>query len=600
MCGIFGFSGPPDPALLAAMAERLHHRGPDERGTWISPRLSLGCDRLSIVALADGQQPLTNEDGSLVLVHNGEIYNHRALRQELELRGHRFGGGSDGEVILHLYEEEGEAALGRLEGMFALALWDERCQRLLLARDPLGIKGLCYTEHEGRFAFASELKALLCLPRLPRRLDRQALGWLTALGSGSPWRTLLAGVLQLPAGHLLRWEPGLAPRLVAYWRPQIAADPCASEEALAGELERRLVAAVESHLMSEVALGAALSGGLDSSLVVAVMSQLLQTSFKTFTVGFPGERDERPFARRVADHCRTDHHEVILDGEDLLRRLPGLLWSSEEPDRGPLLAHDLLFARAAQDVRVVLIGEGSDELFGGYPRLKTALGPAAWLPAATGKAAYLLAQRGTTRAACLAPALAEGAAAAAASAQLAGVFVQRGRARGQALLAYEQGERLPASHLPRVDRMAMAHSLEARLPYLDRRVVELANRLPLSCKTRWRGEKHLLRRVARRFLPAEISERRKLGLANPLRTWVRAGLLDLARELLRPGAVADRGCFAPRYVERLLRRVERGRPRPFDLRHLNFLVLVEAWHRVFVDPAVPAPPPEDLLLSGGH
>jgi len=597
MCGIFGFTGPPDPALLTAMAARLRHRGPDEKGTWSDDRLSLGVTRLAIVDVDHGQQPLCNEDGSIVLAFNGEIYNHRALRAELERRGHRFVAGSDGEVVVHLFEEEGEAALARLAGMFALALWDARRERLLLARDGFGMKTVCYTEHEERFAFASEVKALLCLPRLPRRLDTEALGAMAAVVAAPLDRTLFSGVRQLPPGHLLWWQRGRAPEVRPFWRPRIAVDT-AGESELAAELERRLLAAVESHLASEVPMGATLSGGVDSSLLVAMASRVLDRPLPTYTVSFPGDFDERPQARLVADHCRTDHHEITPDGGDVLRLLPHLLWCVEEPDRGPLLAHEMLFARAAEDVRVLLMGEGSDELFGGYLRMKTAAGAAAWLPPGAGRAAYLLAQRGTAQAASGGPLLRDAAAAAASNGPLRDVFRHYGAARGQALLAYEQAVRLPSTHVLRIDRMAMAHSIEARLPFLDRDVAELANRLPLRLKTRWRGEKRLLRRVARAWLPTEIAERPKVGLRAPAGPWLRAHYLDLAEELLTPANVAARGCFAPRTVDRLLRRMRSGRRRPFDVMDLHFFVLLEGWHRVFIDPPVVTPPADDLLLPG--
>jgi asparagine synthase (glutamine-hydrolysing) len=299
----------------------------------------------------------------------------------------------------------------------------------------------------------------------------------------------------------------------------------------------------------------------------------------------------------VAEHCRTDHHEVTLEGEDLMRALPLLLWHAEEPRSAPLLPQSLLFERAARDVRVVLMGEGADELFGGYARLKTALGPLAYLPASWGRSAYLVARHGGGRGqAPFTDGTRQAVDQAAGEARLGEVFRQRGLARAAALLAYEQGERMPKSNLMEVDLMAMSHSVEARLPFLDTQIVQLANRLPVRWKTRWRGEKRLLRLAARELLPPAIAARPKLGLANPLRTWNAAGFLDLARELLSASAIERRATFRQPHLARLLRRAERGRMLPFDLHRLHLFVLIEAWHRVFIDPPRCAPPPPTLFL----
>ncbi|HEX7252431.1 MAG TPA: asparagine synthase (glutamine-hydrolyzing), partial [Thermoanaerobaculia bacterium] len=402
MCGIFGFSGTPAPRLLEEMSQRLKHRGPDDTGSYTSPGISLGADRLAIVGVADGQQPLFNEDGSLVLVVNGEIYNSVHLRASLERLGHRFATSADGEVILHLFEEEGEASFSRLEGMFALALWDERRRRLLLARDPMGMKPLFFVRHDGRFAFASEVKALLCLPGLERRVDLTGLSGLLDLGLVPGDRTLFAGIRRLLPGHLLRLDVSGEVNQSPFWRfPTPGGSASARSENgndPVPEFVRVFTSAVESHLMSEVPVGASLSGGLDSSLVVAAMSRVTDAPVKTFSVGVPGEQDERPFARIVAEHCRSDHREVTFSGQDVLRTIPRLLWHLEEPRNGPMLPGDLLFEKAAQEVKVVLVGEGSDELFGGYLRLKTSLGPLGYLPAPIGRAAYLAAHRGGTEA----------------------------------------------------------------------------------------------------------------------------------------------------------------------------------------------------------
>jgi asparagine synthase (glutamine-hydrolysing) len=620
MCGIFGFTGPPAPESLAALCLALRHRGPDGEGELVLPAASLGCDRLAIVSPASGAQPLANEDGSLHLVCNGEIYNHRDLRRRLEARGHRFATGSDSEVVLHAFEEEGAAALAALHGMFALALWDEARRQLLLARDASGMKPLHYAWHEGRWWFASEAKALLLGAGLPRRLDLDALDGLLRRGFVPGPRTLFAGIARLPAGHCLAIAADGQPRLASFAAPIAApvagnlgtavagmaaagtasagvATLGAAGASLAAELRRRLAAAVESHLEADVPVGASLSGGLDSSLLVALMAERAGPGVKTFAIGCPGDQDERPFARRVADRFRTEHTEIAVRPEDLWARLPRVLWNAEEPRTGPLVPNDMLFERAARDVRVLLVGEGADELFGGYLRFKTALPPLGWLPRSAAAALYGTRQPG-------AAADLHGPALAAArgrrgplAADLGAPFERRGAARLAGLLDYERRVQLPNAHLARVDLLSMAHAVEARLPYLDAGVVALAERVPLALKVGYRNEKMVLREAARGLLPPAIAARRKLGQANPFRLWDEAGMLELAATLLGP-AMHARGLFQPRAVGRLLSRLRRGGGRPFDRNRLHLLVLVEVWHRVYLDPARLAPPAALAGLAG--
>ena len=664
MCGIFGFTGPPDAPRLEVLRQALRHRGPDGFGAVQLPRATLGCDRLAIVGLADGAQPLASEDGRLQLVCNGEIYNHLQLRRELEARGHRFATGSDAEVIVHAYEEAGAAAFALLSGMFALALWDDARQSLVLARDPAGMKSLSYVRHEGRWWFASEAKALLALG-VERRLDLAALDGLLRLGFVPGSRTLFDGILRLPAG--CTWtlgDPGrdragtgglgrdhagagglardraagglglapsgpasgfgqgrglhgtaprsdrdaadLEPRIEPFVaaagagagtdaRTSVAAGgrgAATTPDALAAELRRCLAAAVESHLAAEVPVGASLSGGLDSSLLVGLMAEIAGPGVRTFAIGAAGDQDERPFARQVAERFRTDHCEIAVAPEELWAHLPRVIWNAEEPRTGPLVPNHLLFARAARDVRVLLLGEGADELFGGYLRFKTALPPLDRLPRRFAAALY-----GTRKLGASAASLYGGALAAAHAAQdpfdayLGPALARRGPARLQALLDFERRVQLPNAHLQRVDLLSMAHAVEARLPYLDPGVAALAERTPAALKVAWRSEKLVLRQAARGLLPAGILERRKQGQRNPFRLWEAAGVLDQAAALLSEPVLRSRGLFQPRGVGRLLARLRRGRGLPFDRHRMHLLVLIEIWHRVFLDPARPEPPP---------
>jgi asparagine synthase (glutamine-hydrolysing) len=586
MCGIFGFTGPPDPDRLGLLRDALRHRGPDGSGELVRPALSMGCDRLAIVGRANGAQPLASEDGRIQLVCNGEIYNFRVLRRELERRGHRFATGSDAEVVVHAYEDEGEAALGRLQGMFALALWDEASGRLLLARDPAGMKSLFYLRHQDRWWFASEAKALLLATGMERRLDPRGLDGLLRLGFVPGPRTLFAGVARLPAGHWMRIERSGESQIEPFAVPPTTAPAVASP----GELRRRLGVAVESHLAAEVPVGASLSGGLDSSFLVGLMAERLGAGVKTFAIGCPGDQDERPFARRVAERFRTDHREITVGPDDLWPRLPRVIWQAEEPRSGPLVPNSLLFERAAEDVRVLLLGEGADELFGGYLRFKTALPPLGFLPARLGAALYGTRKLGAARE-LYAPALrAARALEDPLTTWLGPALRQRGARRLAGFLDFERRVQLPNAHLPRVDLLSMAHALEVRLPFLDSGVVELSERMPLAAKVGWRDEKMILREAARGLLPDEILRRRKQGQANPLRLWEAAGLLDHAADLLAAPAVRARGLFQPRFVDRLLTRLRRGSGAPFDRNRLHFLVLIEIWHHVFLDPQRLAPP----------
>jgi asparagine synthase (glutamine-hydrolysing) len=590
MCGIFGFTGPPDPERLAQLRDALRHRGPDGEGELVRPALSMGCDRLAIVGRANGEQPLASEDDRIQVVCNGEIYNHRALRRVLERRGHRFATDSDAEVIVHAFEDEGEAALGRLQGMFALALWDEADGRLRLARDPAGMKSLFYLRHEERWWFASEAKALLLAAGVERRLDLHGLDGLLRLGFVPGPRTLFAGIARLPAGHCLTIERSGETRLAPI--EPIESLPAArfTSGDLAGELRRRLGAAVDSHLAAEVPVGASLSGGLDSSFLVGLMAERLGAGVKTFAIGCPGDQDERPFARQVAERFRTDHREIAVGADDLWKRLPRVVWQAEEPRGGPLVPNSLLFARAAEEVRVLLLGEGADELFGGYLRFKTALPPLGFLPARLGAALYGTRKLGAARD-LYAPALREARALEDPLATYLGPALrQHGARRLAGLLDFERRVQLPNAHLPRVDLLSMAHALEVRLPFLDPGVTALSERVPLAAKVAWRGEKMVLRQAASGLLPEEILHRRKQGQTNPLRLWEAAGLLDHAADLLAAPAVRARGLFQPRFVDRLLTRLRRGRGLPFDRNRLHFLVLIEIWHRVFLDPERLAPP----------
>ena len=374
MCGIAGFAGWPLGAeeagrTVRAMCDAIVHRGPDDSGYFIAPEVALGMRRLSIIDVAGGQQPIGNEDGSVQVVFNGEIYNHHELRRDLVARGHRFRTRSDTETIVHLYEEIGDDFVGRLRGMFAIALWDARAQRLVLARDRVGIKPLSYWVTPDGIAFCSELRSLLALDRFPRRLDDRGIAAFLSLGYVPDPLTAFAGVAKLSPGHSLTWSAERGTAVRRYWTPTVGETPVVDEASTVERLRELLADAVASHLEAEVPLGAFLSGGLDSSTVVALMARGAAIEPHTFSIGFDDVAfNEAPHARRVAEAIGTHHTDLVLR-PDVDRWLDGIVGIFDEPfaDSSALPTY-LVSWLARQHVTVSLSGDGGDELFGGYTR----------------------------------------------------------------------------------------------------------------------------------------------------------------------------------------------------------------------------------------
>ena len=589
MCGICGFCGFEEPALLRRMTAALEHRGPDSDGYFSSPEASLGFRRLSIIDLKGGHQPLANEEGTLRLVLNGEIYNYQELREGLERRGHRFSSRSDAEVIVHLYEEEGEALLARLQGMFAFALWDAQQKRLLLARDRLGIKPLYYAPQGERFSFASEAKTILLNPDFPRRLHRPAVARLLNYLYVPGEETLLEGLKRLPPAHWLVWQSGKV-TLGRYWQSSWNTAAHISEKDAVTEFRHRFEAAVRSHLVSDVPVGALLSGGLDSAGVVAQMARLLEQRPRTFTVGFAGADDERPRARRLAEQLGTEHHEFELDPVRFVGDLPRLLWHLEEPTPISFLPLFYLAEFARRHVKAVLIGEGADELFAGYRRLLPFSPALGFLPRGVQERFYrwglhsLAANGGAP-----------------ASDPLAATLAADRSALG-AILRFEQRYPLADYQLHRVDRMTMAWSLEARVPYLDHRLVEFVNSLPDNLKLRGLRRKYLLRRALAGLVPAEILEGSKRGFGAPFRLWYSGGFREAAAQYVNERTLVERGWLEPARARALLR--SPGWNRWLERRRgsqLFLLLALEVYCRLFVDPAeVSATPPALGAISAAQ
>jgi asparagine synthase (glutamine-hydrolysing) len=656
MCGIAGrwlHTAPSVPIEVAL--QLLDHRGPDDRGTWKSPNaeLELGHTRLSIIDLsAAGHQPMCSADGRVVLVYNGELYNHRELRARLEARGHRFRGRSDTEVVLAMYVEHGRRMLERMNGMFALALFDRESGELWLARDALGVKPLYFADGPPGFAFSSELKALLPLMPIGSELDLPALyrylAFLCCPGTATP----LAGVSRLAPGEELVVRGARLVSRALWASPAFAAPPRRTQPALAARsVAEALRVAVERQLVADVPVGALLSGGLDSSAIVAFAREQ-RPDLDCFTIVPEGGHDlgdaaDLPYARRVARHLGVRLHEVPIRPLQLVDELETMVYRLDEPIADPASLNVWFMSELARrhGVKVLLSGAGGDDLFAGYRRHRALVMERAWqwLPARLRRGLRL----GTASAArALAPPrLREGGLAGAGSvwarraakafahadqnaeARLLGYFTwgqpelllglfareHVPRLRAQALYApmLEFLARLPAGllplermlaleqrfflgdhNLPYADKMSMAASVELRVPFLDPDLVALANRLPARLKQRGRHGKWILKQAMEPFLPRDVIQRPKAGFGAPLRRWVRGELAELIGDVLSPARLRARGLFDPGRVVALIEQNRRGE---IDAAYPIFaLCCVELWCRQFLDRRHP---PQDRVAA---
>jgi asparagine synthase (glutamine-hydrolysing) len=624
MCGIAGaLAGPgsvPPPELVPRMLVAQLHRGPDGGGLLGDGPAVLGHRRLSIVDLSTaGRQPMTNEDGSVAVVVNGEIYNHKDLRRELESKGHRFRSQSDSEVIVHLYEEVGARTPEFLRGMFAFAVWDSRKGHLLLARDRFGEKPLHYAQTGDLFLFASEIAALLADERVGRTVDMAALDAYLALQYVPHPDTIFTDIKKLPPGHILEIDAGGTPSIRSYYdlRARVSAEPGPATRAeTLGLIRSTVEEAIESRLMSDVPLGAFLSGGVDSSIVVACMARRSAQPVKTFSVGFSDSgATELPYARLVAERYRTDHHELMVDPE-MASLLPSVMRHHGEPfgDTSAIPTR-YLCQMTRKDVVVALSGDAGDEIFGGYRRYvwghvadlirrlpaPIAIGVAAALRAVPGKRLRWLRRYGLAigdneaagylefighfpideRIALYTPDLAghfqhdETAIrfAARLGALPPGAAVDR-------LSALDVQTYLPDDILTKVDIASMTSSLEARAPLVDHQVVELGARLPASAKLRHLEGKALFKEAFADLLPPAILERSKRGFALPTRRWLGGKLHGFARETLLSDTARARGLFQPAAVTSLLDRHRAGEDH--GERIWNLLAL-EIWYRELID-----------------
>jgi asparagine synthase (glutamine-hydrolysing) len=637
ICGEWSLLGA-DAAALERMSSAIVHRGPDDQGAVLLGEAALAMRRLSIIDLERGHQPIANEDRSAWIVFNGEIYNHRELRRDLLRRGHAFRTESDTEAILHLYEERGERCVDELRGMFAFAIWDVRRRRLLLARDRFGQKPLFYRFDGRRFLFASEIKSILAASGSDAarpELDLQSLDeYLTLRFIPSP-RTLFQGIRKLPPAHLLVLDASdveprggtiaVAPTIEVkrYWQLRYHPKRGDREAELVDEARERVREAVDSHMISDVPVGAYLSGGMDSSLVVALMSELREEPIQTFAVGVDDAGfNELPWAAQVARHCGTDHHEEVV-WPDMVELLPQMVHHLDEPSDPIAACMYHAAALASRHVKVVLTGDGGDEVFAGYDRYfgfrwvglyaalpepvrRWLLGPAIhamrdssayknitqrarWMHDlsfheggrryAQATAFFRFGQEG--KGGLYAPDIA---------ARLADVdsmdSVVRGFEEAEAredldrMLQADIATRLPEHSLMLSDRMTMAHSLEARSPLLDHRLAEFVASLPTHLKMRGRRLKYLLRRVAEPYLPPAILERPKQGFMFPLGYWMKGPLLPVLRHLLDSSTLIEEGIFRREPVARLVD--EHVANRADHHVRLWMILNVEIWYRMYV------------------
>jgi asparagine synthase (glutamine-hydrolysing) len=592
ICGLVSLNGrPADRALLEQMNSTLVHRGPDSDGVFVEDSVGVAARRLAIIDLATGDQPLSNEDGSVVVVQNGEIYNYRELRAGLIARGHRFRTEGDTEVLAHLYEERGVRFAKDLRGMFAIAVWDARQRRLVLARDRFGIKPLYYRLSADAITFASELKALIRQPGFSRTIDPEAVEAFLAFSFVPAPLSIFREARKLPPGSTLVWNEA-APAEVdvdRYAEPRpVSADQVRSggEEELAEELRERLRDSVRAHLIADVPVGVLLSGGIDSCTLAALASEAAP-HISTFTIGFDErEFDERALARLVAERYGTDHHELVVR-PDAAELMPALAETFDEPfaDSSAIPTY-LISQLARRHVKVALSGEGGDEFFGGYNyyaghALARRMAPAAALlrplverlPTSTAKASSLdwRAKR-WVRAARLSPlerhyawksVFTPGERAELFQPELRAALdpLEMIRPHYDATDGAEELSRIMGldvavfmvdDMLVKTDRASMAHSLEARVPILDPVVAELALALPSKLKVRGLAKKRLLRRAVAPLLPREILEGKKRGFSAPIGTWLRGELEPLTREVLSAGSLRRQGFFRPEIVARLV------------------------------------------------
>ncbi len=616
MCGICGqINGQRDRRVdaeeLRVMTSTLSHRGPDDEGYYHNDHVGLGFRRLSIIDLSTGHQPLSNEDGTVWIVFNGEIYNYRELRSDLLARGHRFSTLTDTEVIVHAYEEYGKRCVEKLRGMFAFAIWDDRRQQLFCARDRFGIKPFFYSLRQDQFVFASEIKALLALQRIPDTISLPELDHYLAYGYMSTTGTIYESIVKLPAAHHLTLIPGQAPAIERYWNINWALEDAIDEETWSEMLLEKLKEAIRIRLVSDVPLGAFLSGGIDSSAVVALMAMQMDQPVQTFSIGFQDPAfNELPYANKVAAHCGTRHRQLIVEPESVAV-LPKLVAVLDEPFADQSAIPTYFVSKFAREyVTVILSGDGGDELFAGYDQYQKFLRISALHHATGGMTkplwqmihsilpntmpgkglSFFMSRPPGTAAAYLTKWHLPSRERLYRSEHLEKLGNHRAETQNVVLLKastapddlsrlqeLDMRTWLTEDILTKVDRMSMFTSLEVRVPLLDHELAEMSFRMPASLKLHSGEGKYLLKKVMRSHLPPEIMSRSKKGFAMPFTKWFKHDLHDYLADELLNGNSPLQEYIRPEPVRKLLQEHKRG------LRDLHpriwSLVVLQEWLR---------------------
>jgi asparagine synthase (glutamine-hydrolysing) len=634
MCGICGILHPGasqnvDPSILANMNRQIMHRGPDDDGFFVEGNVGLAMRRLSIIDVKTGHQPLSNEDESLWIIFNGEIYNHMELRDELESLGHRYRTRSDTETIVHLYEQYGRDCVKHLRGMFAFAIWDRRRKSLFVARDRLGIKPFYYRYDGKTLLFGSEIKTILSYPGVRAEFNTGVLAEYLAFGYLAGSHTMFAGIEKLPPGHTLEVDAAGQVKIECYWDLTVPVDEeVRPREYYVNTYRELLEACVSSHLMSDVPLGVFLSGGLDSSAVAALTTKIRREPIETFAVGYGEEAfSELPYARQMAQHIGSRHHEVLLNREEFFAALPALIWHEDEPIVWPSSVSLYFVARLARErVKVVLTGEGSDETLGGYMRyawtlansrmdgVYRSLTPAfsrQWIRDGIGSgvlpsglrrklehtfvgtdgaswpsfyfdnfySAFSAAEQGellTPRARELS------------GNAYAGSMAYWDKSSGDLLhrLLYTDIRTYMVELLMKQDQMSMAASIESRVPFLDHVLVEFTARIPAQYSIQGLSGKHILKSAVEDLLPDSIVHRRKMGFPTPWAYWLAGPQLDDLETMLLEPRTLERGLIKRDAVQKLFAEHRAGRRDNGD--RIWRLLNLETWQRVFLDGELPA------------
>ncbi|MBZ0293483.1 MAG: asparagine synthase (glutamine-hydrolyzing) [Anaerolineae bacterium] len=625
MCGICGQydSNGVDVEILHKMAEAIRHRGPDDDGFYVNGPIGLGNRRLSIIDLSGGKQPISNEDDTIWIVFNGEIYNYPALREMLVDAGHQFKTHTDTEVIIHLYEEYGVEAVKKLRGMFTFAIWDQNKQLLFIARDPLGQKHLYYSCQNDRFVFGSEVKCVLVDQSIKPELDTWAMHHAISLRCLPDEHVMFKNISKLPAGHFLTYQ-NQELHVECYWDQPFEPKLEESEADIIAQLRSLLLETVECHMLSDVPLGAFLSGGIDSSLIAAMMSEISDTPIKTFSIGVKEEDfSELPYARQVAEKYNTEHYEYIVE-PNVVKSLPEMMWYMEEPVDPFAFGVYSVSKLASEHVKVVLGGDGGDEMFAGYDRYlgnqivdyycllprplrKAVVEPMIGMLAddfsynnRVQKLRWMVAMSETSDGERYAQSAS---------------FLRFGQSHKETLyseslwkelghqdaaeyllryfnsdvaqqsidkMLYTDVKTRLADHLLTVgDRMTMAHSLEGRSPYVDQKLVEFVGRIPTNVKLKGRRLKHALREAARGYLPDTLIDRHKQGFSFPLAYWFRNELQGLTRDIFSESRLVEEGYFQKAAMLNLLDEHVQG---TVDHNYRLWLLLnMELWYRMFID-----------------